>query len=716
MSLNISGPPPKKEPEEEKPLPQFRQDLKLVKAPDDADGSPAYNLYDPVRARYFRLNWAEALVFQLVVPGMTLKELVLELQKRTTLDITEEEMSIFFDDAERHNLLARTRPSEDVERESEFTEMGWFKWIIFHYLYIRIPLFAADNFLSKTIGVVGILASRYAITLYVIIAVTGFLQLINRFDEFINTFTYFFNWEGFLGYAAAIIIVKIFHELGHAYVAKYYGIHVPIIGIALIILWPVLYTDVTDAWKLSSRKQRFAISFAGVAVELVLAGMATWGWVLSSPGIFQSICFLTASVTWISSLLINLNPCMRFDGYYLLSDLWGIDNMQNRSFDVTRWKLRQWLLGLDLPAPEPLTKKRIMGMMIYSIATWIYRITLYISIAVIVYYKFTKVLGITLFIAEIAIFLVWPIIGEIQYLARLRKYIKINVRIVLTCIGGCLFIVWFVVPTPNNKSFTAITIPAMNQNIYIPYDGIIDRVYVKKGDYVAVGEPLFRLVSEPLEAEIRSTALSMNIVEREIVVASLDEKMQPDIAAKQAELRAYKARLGSLMQLKKQLTVRASLTGDIYDWDDQIHAGQAVAKDQVAGKIAELNQIEVVAYVPEEEVQDIHTGQEVVFKVKSSLEKIPGEITSIRPGRDIVLEHKQLASVHKGDLPTTQKKSGAPLRLVESYYVVDVRLDREETKLNIGQLGYVEAEGPWRSRMLRLFSWVQKIFWRESAL
>ncbi|NHW78486.1 site-2 protease family protein, partial [Escherichia coli] len=78
--------------------------------------------------------------------------------------------------------------------------------------------------------------------------------------------------------------VKSLHELGHAFTAARYGLHVPAMGVAFMVLAPILYTDVTDAWRLSSRRQRMAIHAAGVIVELALASIALFAWALLPDG------------------------------------------------------------------------------------------------------------------------------------------------------------------------------------------------------------------------------------------------------------------------------------------------------------------------------------------------------------------------------------------------------------------------------------------------
>ena len=103
---------------------------------------------------------------------------------------------------------------------------------------------------------------------------------------------------------------------------------------------------------------------------------------------------------WILTLVVNLNPLMRFDGYYLFSDYLGIKNLQERAFAMARWKLRSTLFGLELPAPEQLRAKTVRTLVIFAWATWIYRFFLFLAIALLVYYFFFKLAGLLLMLIE----------------------------------------------------------------------------------------------------------------------------------------------------------------------------------------------------------------------------------------------------------------------------------------------------------------------------
>ena len=710
-----------KTPPKEHPIPPLRQDIKIFRGPDEADGSPTYNLYDPVRAQYFKISWTEATILQHLRGGMTISQLAEEINKTATFQVTPEEVKNFLLEASRLNLLATRRASEDVLKEAEMRKRNPFIWLAFYYLYFRVPLLNPDKFLARTLPYVRPLVSNIALAIYTILALTGLLLLVGRFDDFIHTFTYFFNIQGFVAYAVAIIVVKIIHEFSHAYTAKYYGLHIPTMGVAFIVLWPVLYTDVTDGWKLSKRSERIAISFAGIAAELILAGISTLGWALTEPGLLHSVFFVVASVTWVSTLAINLNPALRYDGYYILCDLTGIDNLQLRSFAFTRWQFRKWLLGLDVPPPEELiTPKRKWGLIIYAWYTWIYRIFLYTAIAVLVYFKFTKVLGIILFAVEIAIFLIAPFVSEIRQLKRQYPYLKINPRLITTLTILSLIAVWFVIPLPHQQSFAAITTPKKDQVIYVPEDGIIKKINVKLGDKVSAGQTLIELSSPLLELSISEKEAEAAIIQAQLNVLSLSETERSFYPEKEAELSGVKAKLQGLLYQKEQLIVKAALDGTIYEWDDDLKEGLTLSKNQIIGKLAPLKTFDVMAFVPQTSINDLTKGEDVTFRT-GNFDDYAGKVTDIRQESAPVLLYPQLASINKGPLPVVEEpqKGGTPqLALVESFFPVIVSLDenQEGPPLKIGVTGQVIHEGPWKSLLMSLIDRIRAVFWRESGI
>lgn len=701
---------------EDTPLPPFRSDLQLYKGPDDVDGSPTYNLFDPIRAQYYKVSWGESLIIKHYRSGMKPNDLIKEIEQNTTLKISFDDIKYFFEDAHRHNLLSLAKTSESVSKEAEVRKLHPLKWLLFNYLYLRIPVVNPNAFLKKTVSWVSPLASTPAYIFYFLIFISGLYFLIGRFDEFIHTFSYFFNLEGALIYGLAITAIKIIHEFAHAYTAAYYGIHVPNMGIALIVLWPVLYTNVTDSWKLAKRSQRLAISIAGIVAELVLAGFCTLGWALTPPGLIQSVFFVVASVTWISTLVINLNPAMRWDGYYLLSDLWGIDNLQTRAFAITRWKMHEWLLGIKIPPPEEVSKRRLHWMIIYTIYTWIYRITLYIAIAVFVYYAFTKTLGVLLFIFEIAIFILWPLVWEFQELRAIKQHYTINTRLLITSAILFTLALWFFLPLPHEEEFPGITVPNHEQVLYVPNDSLVEKILVKRNEQVKKGQLLVLLKSPELDIEIAEMQLQKEILEKEIDILSIEEVDRPYIPEKEAELARIQAELESKQARKEELKLIAHSDGYLFAWDENLKNGQPVSKDQVLGKIGSSDFVKVICFVPENLLSTVKLEAPIYFKLYSDPKVLKGQVIRITDVRTEFLNYPQLASVFHGDLPTVQDPHGK-LTLLESYYPIEVALKpKEDVPLRYGQIGIVEMRGPWKSKFLVLIRYLTGIFIRESGV
>lgn len=703
--------------EENRPLPPFRQDLKVYKGPDDADGSPTYNLFDPVRAQYYKVSWGESLILTHFKPGMTPNDLLKEIEKQTTLKLTFEDVKFFFEDALRHNLLSYNKSSEHVQAEADAQKQSPFTWLLYNYLYFRVPLIKPDKFLKRTLPYVLPLASKTAFYIYFFLTLIGIYFLMQRFDDFLHTFSYFFNFEGIILYGLTITLIKVIHEFAHAYTAAYYNIHVPNMGAAFMVLWPVLYTNVTDSWKLAKRSQRLAISIAGIVSELVLAGLSTLGWAITPPGILHSIFFIISSITWITTLLINLNPAMRWDGYYLLSDLWGIDNLQARAFAMTRWKLRSVILGIQGPPPEEVTPRNEFWMVVYSVYAWIYRLVLYTGIAFFIYFTFTKTLGIILFLTEIFIFILWPIASELISLIKMKSQIHLNTRLsITTCILGVLLL-WFFLPLPHEQTFPAITVPYKQQIIYVPDDAQIEKIYAVRGEPVKEGQPIALLQSKELDTSIKNRQVTIDLLQKEIDILSFEEeKDKAFLPQKQAELARSLSEYDSLKAKKEALDLKSELTGTLYEWDQNLKEGQYVSKDQILGKIGAAGPVRVFGFVPESLLKSVYVDQAIRFDPQTTLKTYKGVINSINPIGVDNLIFPQLASIYGGELAVTPNKTNQ-LNLQQTYYLIDSNLEtNEDTHLRYGEVGWIQIKGPWESHFSNLVRYLIGIFIRESGI
>lgn len=170
------------------------------------------------------------------------------------------------------------------------------------------------------------------------------------------------------------------------------------------------------------------IALAGVKVELSLAALATLTWSFLPDGPLRTATVLLATTTWLTSLAVNLNPFMRFDGYYLLSDMLRMPNLQEGAFAQARWKMREWLFGWNAPAPEIFAARSHLGLTVYAFGTWLYRLVLYLSIAFLVYHFTIKLAGVLLMAVEVIWFIALPVAREGLLWWRARRNIGLGLR------------------------------------------------------------------------------------------------------------------------------------------------------------------------------------------------------------------------------------------------------------------------------------------------
>lgn len=134
-------------------------------------------------------------------------------------------------------------------------------------------------------------------------------------------------------------------------------------------------------------KKRLIVASAGMGAELMLAIAASFGWLFFADGFMRSACFLLATSGWVMTLGVNLCPLMRFDGYYILSDWWGIENLRERSSKMMRWKIGEVLFGYKAEPPETLPASTQRGMLLYTLCSWLYRLGVFFGIALTLYHS-----------------------------------------------------------------------------------------------------------------------------------------------------------------------------------------------------------------------------------------------------------------------------------------------------------------------------------------
>ncbi|HLA35107.1 MAG TPA: HlyD family efflux transporter periplasmic adaptor subunit [Rhodocyclaceae bacterium] len=598
----------------------------------------------------------------------------------------------------------------------------WARWLLHHYLFFRIPLIRPDRWLERWSGRIAPLYSRGFAQLTLIALAVGIVEVHRDWERFSATLIDTFSWNGLLGYGLALTAVKVLHELGHAFTAKRYGCRVPAMGVAFLVMWPMAYTDTNEVWKLADRHRRLAVAAAGVATELIVAVWATLAWGLLPEGLPKSIAFMLATTTWIATLAINTSPFMRFDGYFLLSDWLDMPNLHSRAFALARWDMRERLFGLGLPPPEYFAVGRQRGLILFAYLTWIYRLAIFLGIAVLVYTFFIKIVGVFLFIVEIGWFVLLPLWSEIKLWPGLLKTESSGrwalrterPRAWRSVLGALCLLVLFVLPWPTRQSASALLKPTESYPIYAPTGAQVVNLPWAEGSAVAAGQILLELTSPELQLRWRRAQARLDRLQWQASAAGVDAAQRQNLQVLQQDESTAQAELAAVMAEMKLYAPTAPFDGVLRDLDPELKVGAWVGQKERLGALIDPKRWYVETYLDEDAVRRIAVGDSGRF-FTDGLEGPTLSLTVSAIDRDAtrILPNAQLATQFGGSIVAREKHGlWAPERAV--YRVV---LSVDDTSL--GSLdrqswrGHATIHGRWEAPGLTFARAVLVLIWRE---
>lgn len=702
------------------PLPPLRDDLALLPGPRDRDGGPSWTIHDPVRNRFHRIG---ARAFDLLSAWHLgeAKAVAAAVEQRTGRRPSENDLKWMEQFLRSHSLVRQDAP-EDVRRMVEISQAGrttWVMWLLHRYLFFRVPLVRPDAFLDSTAWMVAPLFTRAAALIVLALGVVGLLLVLRQWQTFTHTFLHFFDLAGLAWYGLAIVFTKVVHELGHAYTAKRFGCRVPTMGVAFLVLWPVLYTDTTDTWRLPDRRRRMMVGAAGMGAELALAMIATFLWSFLPDGPARSAAFVVATVSWVMTVAVNINPLMRFDGYYLLSDALGVPNLQDRAFALAQWRLRETLFGFAEPPPERLPRRLRRVMMVYAYATWIWRFFLFIGIALLVYHLFFKALGIILFVIEIWWFIMKPIGKELARWWERRDKMVLN-RHSLSTLGvlGLLVLV-LVVPWQGLVSVPAMLRTADHAWLFPPVPARIDTLSLEQGAAVRQGDVLAVLSAPELAHEIaqseRRIAMHRELLLREAASAEAAE----GIHVLRRQLISETTRRDGLQEQHRRLTVRAPFDGVVGDRAPGLHAGRWITATEPLALVVDDRSRRLVGYVEETERDRIAPGRRGTFYPDDpALPSFAVEVADLAEVSAQGIDQPALTAPFGGPLAATVSEGGVITPTQGLYRVIlrPVDLPAEGTAFPQSLRGVARIEADRRSPLGRLWRHAGAVLIRESGL
>ena len=643
------------------PLPGIRQDLELLSGPVVAQLGRTWRIRDPVRNRFFDIGLFEFTVLSEWSEAVGIAELAQRVSDTTCTTVLPEAILPLLGFLQENELLspARIEVRQFLRDRRERSQPSFWKRLLHGYLFFRIPLFNPERFLNRLVDHTGWLYTRRMLLSLLVLALIDFHLVFQHWSDLVAHVDYSFTFEGLVLIGAAGIFSKIFHEFGHALTARRLGVRVPAMGIAVVVMYPMLYTDTSDSWRLRDKYQRLSIAAAGVIAEILCALVATLLWTITPDGILRSMLFSLAFIGWLIALGLNASPFFRFDGYYILSDILDMPNLHDRGAALARTRLRRWFFGLQDADPEPyLSARRKNWLTLFALTTWIYRLVVFVTIAFFVYYYFFKLLGILLMGVELVWFVIRPFHSEFVALRRQWRALRPRwtLLFLVSVLLGLASWAWILA---SSISSPALMTARHEYVIQAPSTGLLVQVGVSNGQSTGAGGELAVLVSPEALLHRDTAVISRNALIEELQRTVANTQSRERIHAIESQLAGTRAAEYLSDKESELLRLHSPGKGVVRDLLADPAPGRWLRARELLMRVVSEDDGVIYAYVDESSVHHLREGVRATFYPEDmNLPPVQGKVVEIDTAAARVLPSAMLSSTHGGAVASLNSHAG----------------------------------------------------------
>lgn len=563
---------------------------------------------------------------------------------------------------------------------------------------LRLNLVDPDRFLTRTanafapmFGPVGMAIWLAVVLPAVFIAAANWTELTGNLADRV------FAAGNLLLIGLIYPVVKSIHELGHGYAAKRFGREVREMGLMLLIFIPVPYVNASHASALPSKWQRALVGAAGMIAELFVAALATYAWVLLEPGLARSVAFNVMLIAGVSTLLVNGNPLLRFDGYYILTDLIEIPNLGARANRYWGHIAEKYLFRTPGMRPFEATPGEKRWFLAYAPAALVARLVMMFSIALFVAQKYF-VVGVL-----IALWTLWSGVGLPLWKMGAHVFSSPQLhgnrqRAVRTsmALAAALFLLLFVIPAPHHVNALGIVWLPEEAHLRAQTEGTIRRILAAEGHEVRRGAPLVETENPVLRAQVDQLAGRLRELQ-----AEADAQLSGDMVKRQISQDAWRetARQLAIQQRRLEgLTMTAGTSGtlafSLAPGADL--AGRYVEKGALIGYVTPGHADVARIAVPQD---DVALVRDRLGTIRFRLASMPGrsftgKLVRAVPGGTQELPSAALASSNGGTIPVDPNDTKG-LTALNRVFLFDIALPRELRGARFGTRVHARLSVGW---------------------
>ena len=651
----------------------LREELKF--APQTAGNDVFYVIEDPVNSKFHRVGLAEY-AFVSLLDGKTSVADALRLAAKASPDyaMTEQQAAVVCKWLVQ-SRLAYAQESDHALSASDDGQPAEKKWQRFNPVSARIPLGCPDRLFDQVAKWFGWSHSTYAFAVWAVAVAYAIYLVASRWDRFAIASQGVLAPGNWLAGIACFTTLKFLHEISHGVACRKHGGSIREAGLLFILLMPIPYVDATSSWSFSSKWQRIHVAAAGMYLELFLAAAAVILWEATEPGLLNQMCYNVAITGSVLTLLINANPLMRFDGYYIFADLVEIPNLYSSGQESVKNWAKHWLLGLKTSGSQWSTS-RTRVIQIYGACAMVWRVFICVSLAI-----GASVLlrgaGVALSCLAIGMWVGLPTVRLLRYLAKGDQGRRPNfVRLGAAAGAGtaALGTIFFVTPWPGSVTAPAVVEYSPLTVIRAASPGFVRDICVRSGQPVKTDQIVAILENHQLTFELAELELEIEQSEIRCRAHQHAQKMA-DYQAEQERRQGLVKRRDEKRNQVDKLTIRASSDGKIIGRGLEALVGKYVAEGAELLMIGNEQQKQLTMSVPQEEVETFraYLGRDVKFQLASQGWR-DGPLGKIDPQANDELPHPALAAAFGGPLTVRERpRSADEMGVDEDYALIGPR-------------------------------------------
>ena len=519
-------------------------------------------------------------------------------------------------------------------------------------MFARFPLFDPENLLRRAMPLVGPWISSVGACLWVGVVLAAVKVGVDHAPAFVDQGQAILAPTNLFLLYLGLVLIKTLHEFGHAFVCRKLGGEVHEMGIMLLLFTPLPYMDATSAWTFRSRWHRALTGAAGMLTEVFAAACLMFVWAATGPGTLHSLAYNMMFVASVSTVLFNGNPLLRFDGYYILSDLLDIPNLHGQAARQLVYLVERYLFGSPAAEAPAATRREAAWLTVFGVLSRIYRVIVFAGILLFVASKFLLA-GLVMALVCTVSWVLMPLLRLCKYLASSPRLARVRPRAVAVSLLLATALVALLQLTPVPVYIKAPGILEAEHAAWVTNasSGFVREVLAAAAAPVRTGQPLFRLADPELAFEIAVTQAETDrarVMQRQALDGNM-VNLQP-IAA---HLRAVETRLARLQEQERQLTVRAPRAGF---WAvtglEQLH-GAWLPRGTGVGQVLDRSSYVFKSIVSQNDARQLFAepfrGLEVRL-IGQARESIPVSAYQVLPADQVVLPSAALGWLAGGDV------------------------------------------------------------------